>query len=156
MMKDKGKGIFSKVSLEAFGMPAKELKVYVVLLSFAGPNVTCYPSVNAMRERMGRTMSRRTIERCIKNLIKLGWLKKEYRRGRSSLFTITTPGLLFGIDYEQAPSQPKKQKPTVNNPHIGPLRPERPMSDFADDFSYCNYHNGFDLSEVKFAEGVTP
>lgn len=66
----------------------KELKLlYIILLMFAFKKGSCFPSIKILAQMFGA--NERTIQRHIKKLKEKGWLKIEYRNGKSSVYTLT-------------------------------------------------------------------
>lgn len=68
-------------------LPPMAKLVLVALADFANESGECFPSVGMMVERCG--MSDRGIQKQISELERSGYLRREFRNGRSTLYTIT-------------------------------------------------------------------
>lgn len=68
-------------------LPPMAKLVLVALADFANESGECFPSVGMMVERSG--MSDRGVQKQIAELERLGYLRRAFRNGRSTLYTVT-------------------------------------------------------------------
>jgi len=63
----------------------KELKIlYIILLMFAFKKESCFPSMRTLANNLG--MKERGVQKNIKKLETIKWVKIEYRKGRPSIY----------------------------------------------------------------------
>jgi hypothetical protein len=95
-----------------------EKKVWITLFTFQGQNDYCFPSLEAIRKRMGECMSTSRISRITTQLVKKGWLQK-WRRGRRNQYRVLYPqDLLFVPDFGSLSSGKEKSKPSNSNREV--------------------------------------
>lgn len=65
----------------------RELKMlYCILLMFAFKKGSCWPGVPKIADCLG--VSDRAVQKNLKKLISVGWLRIDYRKGRTSVYTL--------------------------------------------------------------------
>ncbi len=70
-------------------MPTTQKFVFIALCDYANDAGECFPSVTQMMERC--CMSDRSVQRGIAELERMGYLRRGFRRGRSTVYVVTDP-----------------------------------------------------------------
>lgn len=82
-------------------LPEKQSLVWTCLWTFQGQNEDCFPSLQAISERLGGAISPKAISKHIQALSKSGWLRIVRRGfGRSNRYTVLVPDdILFKANF---------------------------------------------------------
>lgn len=76
----------------------ESLKVLMAIAKHADPDGKCFPSRGLLAEQTG--MHPVNVSKATRRLVELGWLTKQRRNGRSSIYYLRIPGSCCPPDYD--------------------------------------------------------